>query len=228
MPVLYLMLLKQYFKTYLLICINMLALYLDEILYWRENMLNKKVISILLSIFFTMLPSDIVVKSKTYNDKDNSVWQKKRICSEKSEKSDDNISKNRININPMSLTEELRYETVESNYEINKDFSIVMAAKVEYLYDNAADKPIEILGVGNPYVVFDGKAASYNWHGSIPNISWNKKSLRISITGQAFFTVDSIAAVCSDNIIFGGNIGGTTSYHTKTKTYVMNKTLNDL
>lgn len=76
MPVLYLMLLKQYFKTYLLICINMLALYLDEILYWRENMLNKKVISILLSIFFTMLPSDIVVKSKTYNDKDNSVWQK--------------------------------------------------------------------------------------------------------------------------------------------------------
>lgn len=48
------------------------------------------------------------------------------------------------------------------------------------------------------------------------------------MTGQAFFTVDSITSVCSDNIIFGGNIGGTISYHIKTKTYVMNKTLNDL
>lgn len=131
----------------------MLALYLDKILYWRKNMLNKKVISILLSIFFTMLPSDIVVKSKTYNDKDNSAWQKKRMYYEKSEKSDNNIFQNKINIDPMALTEELRYETVESNYEINKDLSIVMAAKVEYLYDNAADKPIEILGVWNPYVM---------------------------------------------------------------------------
>lgn len=160
----------------------------------------------------------------------NSLAEKKGISYDEAKKLN-NEKLAEVGINPRAriATETVRYKTVKTYFELSSDVKLVIAAEVEYLYSNTDHEAISILDCGNPYVGIKG-ATFKQWSGSDPNVTVTSSKIRISATGQVYFSVQHSVAQGMDLEIFNVSSETTTAttYYSDIDTYSTNIKLSNL
>jgi hypothetical protein len=128
-----------------------------------------------------------------------------------------------------SPLEEMKYETVDKVAKTIRtnsgDFKVRIATEVAYLYNNVTDKPIEIISVGSPYAYIYGYSNAEFNHSDY-NVTSNKYSARISVTGSFVITTSSSYSIGFDIIGVSGSFNNILT--TKAVTPVIDINLSDL
>ena len=105
------------------------------------------------------------------------------------------------------------------------NYDVYIASEIEYEYNNFEHRPESIIDVGSPFAYIPGVSDCELQHGDY-NVSNNKYSARISVTGAFQFTCDRSTTVSFDIVAISGTVHKTAT--TRAKTFVANIELEDL